>query len=378
MGNGFTPGFGVFPARLAGRQEILRRWRAAFDPGASAGDPARRTYLEGPRGVGKTTLLDALQDVAVERGWLVIEDNAVRDATPLSDKLTRRLTSYRDDPASTASGRIGLRLGPVSAERSWKPPKLDRRVEFRDAVTALFAERDGLAGLLVTLDEVHDCDHDEFKVLANQIQHLLRGGIPVAFAAAGLPATESGDSATANAIRTPTFLARSWMPAIGEIDDIAVLTSLEATAATTGHRFDPPALRRAVDASGGLPYAMQLVGWYSVDAANRDGRSQVALDDVAGALASVHHDLTRGLRLPVELSARRREYVDAMALDAGPSRTSDVAARLGRTLQQLSPHRAWLLEHGVIHAPEHGLVAFSHPGMRAWSRTHPSAPPMIR
>jgi hypothetical protein len=48
----------------------------------------------------------------------------------------------------------------------------------------------------------------------------------------------------------------------------------------------------------------------------------------------------------------------------GPSSSREIARRLGkRTVQQVGPVRANLIHKGLVYAPEHGLVAYTVPGM---------------
>ena len=60
-----------------------------------------------------------------------------------------------------------------------------------------------------------------------------------------------------------------------------------------------------------------------------------------------------------------RDYLRAMAVDDdGPAVSGEVARRLGKaTVQQVGPIRARLIHKGLIHAPEHGLIAYTVPGM---------------
>jgi hypothetical protein len=48
--------------------------------------------------------------------------------------------------------------------------------------------------------------------------------------------------------------------------------------------------------------------------------------------------------------------------DAGSS-SGDVATRLGRSVNSFGPARASLISKGLVFAPEHGIVAFTVPGM---------------
>jgi predicted transcriptional regulator len=53
------------------------------------------------------------------------------------------------------------------------------------------------------------------------------------------------------------------------------------------------------------------------------------------------------------------------------SRTADVARRLDRTTQRLSKICQNLTDKGIIHAPEHGRIAFTVPWMAAFIDRQP-------
>src|ERR1700759_2331129 len=74
MQNPFRATFGVSPPYLAGRDGVLAEFEGALvdGPGASS----RAMLLTGARGVGKTVLLNAVEDRARSRGWLVISETA--------------------------------------------------------------------------------------------------------------------------------------------------------------------------------------------------------------------------------------------------------------------------------------------------------------
>ena len=56
--------------------------------------------------------------------------------------------------------------------------------------------------------------------------------------------------------------------------------------------------------------------------------------------------------------------------DAG-SPSSKVARRLNRRPTSLGPTRANLIAKGLIYAPEHGIVAFTVPGMAGFIQRQP-------
>ncbi len=362
--NPFTPGFGQQPAVLAGRREILRRWDRAFATG-SGHDPATRTLLLDERGVGKTVLLDDVHDIALAHGWLVVEESGgVRG--PLVDRLVGRI--WTPDDVAETSTRLGVHALGLKAERRWERPAAPMPASLRDAVSSVLGSiQPPGTGLLVTIDEVHDVATDDIKTIGNELQQLLRSGYRVALVAAGLPVDDLVDHR-----RMPTFLARSWQPELGPVSDADVAEAFTATLATIHATCTSAALARAVDAAAGLPYAMQLVGWYMVDDAPPD-TTRFELEHVRSVTGRVHSDLLTGLRLPYDVSPGRRSVLEAMAHDDGPSRLSDLTRRLGKTPQQIAPVRAWLLERGYVDAPARGLLEFRHSGMRALLRTDPDA-----
>ena len=57
--------------------------------------------------------------------------------------------------------------------------------------------------------------------------------------------------------------------------------------------------------------------------------------------------------------------------DSG-SASGEVAARLGRGVSSFGPARASLISKGLIYAPEHGVVAFTVPGMAGFIQRQPA------
>jgi hypothetical protein len=66
-------------------------------------------------------------------------------------------------------------------------------------------------------------------------------------------------------------------------------------------------------------------------------------------------------------------YLLAMAeLGADPQRATDVAHRIGRTVEQAGPIRSRLIDKGLLYTPGHGLAAFTVPQFdRYMLRRHP-------
>ncbi|MFJ3408370.1 ATP-binding protein [Promicromonospora sp. NPDC090134] len=65
---------GSLAVHLVGRDDQVAAVADGIEEGP--GSPGRLTMFTGARGVGKTTLLNAVDDVALEHGWLFVDETA--------------------------------------------------------------------------------------------------------------------------------------------------------------------------------------------------------------------------------------------------------------------------------------------------------------
>jgi hypothetical protein len=83
-------------------------------------------------------------------------------------------------------------------------------------------------------------------------------------------------------------------------------------------------------------------------------------------------DLDRGFfRVRIDKTTDgERDYLRAMAAlgGAGPYRSGEVSAQMGKSTTQTSPVRDGLIKRGLIYTPRHGEVAFTVPMFDAFIR----------
>lgn len=78
---------------------MLASFEAAID--GTPGEVGRATLVTGLRGVGKTVMLNALEDIAVSRGWLVISETATKGlAERITTEALPKLLAEHDPRAS--------------------------------------------------------------------------------------------------------------------------------------------------------------------------------------------------------------------------------------------------------------------------------------
>jgi AAA ATPase domain len=350
MENPFTPGFGTSPRLVVGRDVVLGEIGRAF---GGAFDPHRTTWLSAPRGSGKTVVLNEVQDLARESGWAIIQEDAQSPGS-LCGRVASRLT--REFLPAKRRRVKGVSLSTPLGGGSLELNDADRdQAELRGILERVLDQNSPPAGVLITVDEIHTAPRDEVAHLGNVIQHMIRQDRPVATVMAGLTQRDDDDLAT--------FLRRCTKPTLHELPTDAVRLGLQQTAALGGGRFTGHALDLAVQVTAGFPYMLQLVGYWAWD---HSRNTTIDIDDVRAALPRCEHELIGAITgTALNLSPVDEQYLEAMALDDGPSRTGELAQRIGRNPQHAGVYRRRLLQRGVIIDAGTGLVDFAVPGHRA-------------
>lgn len=77
MANPFRPTAGARPSLLVGRAEILEAFAESLEDGPGA--PGLLSIFTGPRGIGKTVMLSAVEEEARKAGWMVISEMATQN-----------------------------------------------------------------------------------------------------------------------------------------------------------------------------------------------------------------------------------------------------------------------------------------------------------
>lgn len=226
MRNPFTPTFGMVPAYLAGRQDVLDNMRQAFID--RYGNPNLSTILIGARGTGKTALMSCIRDEAIEAGWISASSTALPGM--LEDIYEQASISSQHLVGQPSSRQLtSLSVGPVSA--GWERSEVPRQGNWRTRMSLLL---DQLAhhgtGLIITVDEVR-ADLDELIQLAAVYQHFVSERRQVALVMAGLP--YHVHALVTN--KSVSFLRRSVQHQLGRIPSADVSLALRKTIQSGGN-----------------------------------------------------------------------------------------------------------------------------------------------
>src|SRR5919107_1453352 len=376
--NPFRPGFNQPPLALTGRETVLAAVREALAVAALDARTPRPVVLTGGRGVGKTVLLgEAAVIAAEEHSWLTVPVE-VRPDRPFTPHLVHRLevatelyrqarTSRRRMEVTGATLRATV-LG-VGAElelsRESRPapadaPRLDHALAA--AVEAALAHG---AGLVLTVDELQLASRAELADLAATLQQHVPDDWPLVVILAGLPSLRDAQRESRRAV---TYLERAEWHVLGLLDPAATAEALAEPARQAGRPMSDTARRLLAEASGGYPYAIQVLGHHAWRASV--GSSSIEVRHARAAADAAEADLAAGLYTSRwhGASPKEQEYLTALAelLSAqGSAGGADVARALGRTTQQVSYLRDRLIRKGTIFA-EAGTLVFAVPGMADW------------
>ncbi|BAQ96828.1 ATP-binding protein [Bifidobacterium angulatum] len=362
--NPFKPTAGGEPPLLIGRERVVRDFDKGLDNGVGA--PGRIMLITGARGTGKTVMLTVLGDKARAHKWDVIEETA-------SDGLCERLVSElcsKDSlidkltfaPSITIAG-ASVSLGEAELSPKRMPETLRKAMSARlDALE----KRD--AGLMISIDETQAASRADLIAIATAIQHQIREKRNVSIVFAGLPQMIS-DLFDDEVI---TFLRRARTNVLANVPIDEVKESFAQTFEDSGMSLDTSLVEKAAVATAGYPYMIQLVGYYIWDAADARESTVISKEDVNEGIREARVDLDNAVCVPElhGLSKNDKAYLEAMAVSDGPSGTSEVAKRMGRSAKYAATYRKRLLDAYVIRQTDRGEVDFAVPFLREYLRGH--------
>ena len=347
LGNPFTPTFGFAPHVLIGRDALLTASTIALEEGPGSGGYS--VLYTGPRGSGKTVLLNEIEDQAAQRGWTIISVDA--GTAGVSERISEMIDwakSDTDDPSNEnqqVTTRKGVRVGPFHAHRETLS-KVKPRWGLRRQLTEMAsAAADHGGGVLLTVDELHRCDSGSLLRLANDLQHVAkRQQLPLAFAGASLPEIKH----TYLEDDRFSFFRRCDAVDLPPIDAADAFWFVTESVKSAGGECTVDATRLLSDACGGLPYQIQLRGdhaWRISGAPNSEINAAAATESIR-VTATVMQD--RVYRPTFNsLTEVERRYLTALSEHGGVATRRDLATSTVSAAQMATAEQ-WLINNGCI------------------------------
>ena len=357
--NPFRPDFGRSPAIWSGRSDLIQPFAETMSK--DQWSMSRSLVISGIRGSGKTALLNELEDVAKQNGWVLLRTTATADAYQhlVETAIPAAMQKFRGTKTKLSQVSVA-HVGSVSFDADEAPlPKPELEYSLRQLETAIL-DRGG-AGVIITVDEAQHFDSDFVHRLATAVQSLNRDDLPVSLIFAGL--TDGINQLLS--LPGITFLRRARRYQLGSLTVEETRTNFAETAAMTDIRFTPEGLEEITLFSHGYPYLIQLSGWLAWREA-RDRDTQITpevVHSVEGTALAELGEQVHALQVR-DLTAGQREFLNAMAEHTDIAQIAPIAAiaaTLGKSVTDVSAVRAKLIAADVVVSAGRGLLQFTVP-----------------
>lgn len=386
--NPYRPGFGMEPAYLAGRGDVLDAAAEALESAALDGMTPRPLILVGPRGLGKTVTALRVADMALERfSWPSVHVEVVSGSSLVANlcpRLEEMAGLLRQEPPRKArtrltGGKVAAGAMGVSGEVEWeRAPDADARpksdgerldVALREVLSAA---QERQAGVVLTIDELQNADRTDLGTLGAALQRLTHEDAPVVVVAAALPGIRRLLQDRERSPKPPTYLERAEWHLLGHLPEEDAREALARPARDAGRPLTDEAVAELTRVAGGYPFALQVAGKHAWRAAG--DADEVTIEHARAAASRIRRDLETSLFQSRWDGAapEERRYLSALAtLDDPAARNADVSRRLDKKPNQTSYLQERLVQKGTLYQDEqtHGL-RFVTPGMGEWIREH--------
>ena len=273
--NPFQPGSGQMPPFLAGRDAVKKDInKLLVKHGLPRGVP-RDIVLYGPRGTGKTVLLQWLADQCVDDP----QDKTVLWVSPsppmsLKDQLMEALDTPQAQVTTEGSGSLDAKVVKVGGKRSVVQSSQ------AEPLSSFLIKKAKENPLVLLVDEAHTIPANWGRELLN-VSQVVRRHAPFLLVLAGAPELED-HLGTMDA----TFWSRSEIIPLGLLDATATAAAIEQPLAPSGITLTRDVLTHVVAESQHYPYFIQHWGdilWDTAKEAECRQIDQALLDEAWGA-----------------------------------------------------------------------------------------------
>jgi hypothetical protein len=372
--NPYAPGAGSPPPILAGRDDLVETADLALY--RVRNDLHAKSFIAvGLRGVGKTVVLNKVQQLAENQGYrsayieayddMPLADAVVKSLRPIllrldrvagaKDAAKRGLGVLRNFASAFKVEFFGVGVGVNSEEGTADTGDLAVDLpELMVAVGEAAASQQTAVALIV--DEIQYLAETDLSALIMAMHRVSQKKLPLVLFGAGLPQVR-GQMGEAK-----SYVERLFdFPAIDALSDIDARRAIAEPAKKEGVHFDNAALDEIIRVTSGYPYFLQEWGhavWQQ--ATTSPITKQVVM---VSHEAVIHHLDASFFRVRLDrMTPTEKRYMRAMAqLGPGSHRSGDIATAYGARVNSVAPIRSTLISKGMIFSPTYGETAFTVP-----------------
>ncbi len=375
--NPFAPSAGSQPPELAGRMEILDRSRIVLGR-FKINKPEKSFLLVGLRGVGKTVLLNKIDEQAKNENFksILVEAHSEKSLGALLIPQLRQILYSLDNSKNINQkvkralrvlksfiGVLKLKMHDIEISLGVDPElgaadsgdlEADLPVLLEAVAEAAQARETAVA---IIIDEIQYLSEKEFSALIMAIHRISQKQLPLILVGAGLP------QLLGLAGRSKSYSERLFdYPKIGPLNKNDAITALQEPVKEQGVYFTQEALEEIMVKTKGYPYFIQEWGYHAWNIAQEG--ALINLEDVKKATESSLKRLDESFfRVRFDrLTPYEKKYLRALAeLGTGNHKTGDISNKLNTTPNKLSLVRNNLIKKGMIYSPSYGEIEFTVP-----------------
>lgn len=371
----YTPGAGVMPKYLAGREYQISVAKDAFEALSEGEVPSCIAY-SGYRGVGKTVLLNSLQNISLEYGIIGFHIE-VREDGNLIVRILDHCRDYLNDNSGTErlksafqkglnalqSLEIGFSPDSKTFSLSAKNDIIQNRSDYSQSLENLFEAigpiaREKKQPVCFFIDEFQYAQLNEMDAFLGALHRVSQLSYPIMAIVAGTP------EMIVKMYERKTYVERLFdFPDLMMLNKEDVAEALSIPGENIGLSYDSSAIEFIFQITGGYPYFVQLFGKIICnDLSNNDLPFVVSKEFVESKEAEYLRQLDNNF-YKIRYNNRSKSeqfFLQAMAGIPLPCTLNDIAKILDKTNKQLAPTLAKLKAKGIV-SSDNGLN-FTVPG----------------
>lgn len=367
--NPYTPGAGVMPGYLAGRDEVIQEGKDSIYS-LMHGYPRQPIIYYGLRGVGKTVLLTALNEYAIREGVLTFHFEIQEKVSLINDiilsanqtlskisKVEKIKNIFEVAKNSLQSFTLTYTAGEnsVSVEMNKKLGEMMLQSNLVELLLNLGRlAKESKNTIIYFIDEIQYAKQNELEALITAQHRINQERLPITIIGAGLP------KILVNMTESKTYAERMFaFVEISSLDYKDAKNAIVNPGKPFNITYTEEALEEIYKITEGYPYFIQQFCYIiskkykEIDLNVVNEMKIVFFKELDKSFFKVRFD---------KCTPKEKEFMFAM-VNCGelPCTVANVAHILNKDLKSISPIRARLINKGLIYATRHGEIDFTVP-----------------